>query len=98
MRSVLVLLFLSACAHVRSTRFEDADVRAEVAADRGHVTLKLVNKTDAPLFVDWAQLSVVANHVEHTLSMASQALPPGAARLVELALPVAKRLELIVPT
>jgi len=99
MRSVGLLVMLSACAHVMATKFEDADVRAEVTLGRERVTLQLVNKTDAPLAVDWAQVTVVANHVEHALPDAvACALQPGAARRVELALPRSKRLELIVPT
>jgi hypothetical protein len=99
MRSVVLVSILSACVHVTATKFEDADVRAEVTRDRERVTLQLVNKTDAPLAVDWAQLTVVANHVEHALPDAAACwLQPGARAGTALALPPSKRLELIVPT
>jgi hypothetical protein len=86
-------------------RFEDADLRAEVALDGDALALTLANRGPAPLEVRWEALVLVgADHREAPLAVAT---PPGPiapgltvrVRVLPPGLPPPRsRLEVVVPT
>jgi hypothetical protein len=93
--------------HQGPATFEDADLRAELIVDGTRaLVVELVNKSDAPLDVDWPQLCVIgANHVAAPLgTVGAPSLRPGERVAVRLpiVLPRGKRgrapIEVVLPT